>query len=141
MSDDTILRPVLLIDDSHEDLFVAKRLLVRAGVKHPIVTIDGGAEAVAFLRASALPGAHGLRPLAVFCDQKMPGQDGFDVLGWARQHRPLASLPFYILASEPDELGIARSRELGANDYLIKFPTPDIFRRIVESAEKLPSLV
>src|SRR4051812_1939014 len=91
-------RPVLLIDDSHEDLFLAKRLFARSASKRPIVTIDGGEEAIVFLRAATLPGAEELRPCIIFCDVKMPIQNGFDVLEWVRTQKSLDDIPFFMLS-------------------------------------------
>ena len=127
-------RPILLIDDSHEDLFLCKRLLARAGVTHPIVTIDGGDEAIVFLRAAILPQSTELMPFVIFCDVKMPGQNGFDVLTWVRAQRPLDHVPVYILSGAGLDTDRARALELGATDYLVKFPTPDVFQRLIERA-------
>jgi CheY-like chemotaxis protein len=126
-----LLRPVLLIDDSHDDLFITKRLLARAGVKHPIVTVDGGAEAIVFLRASALQGAEDLLPCIIFCDVRMPIQNGFDVLTWARKHKQLKNVPFFMLSGGDTDGDRARAAELGATGYLIKFPPPDDFVRLI----------
>jgi CheY-like chemotaxis protein len=129
-------RPILLIDDSHEDLFLCKRLLSRSGVTHPIVTVDGGEEAIVFLRAAILPQSNDLLPFLIFCDVKMPGQNGFDVLGWIRGQRQLDSVPRYILSGAGLETDRARAIELGATDYLVKFPTPDVFQKIIAEAER-----
>jgi two-component system chemotaxis response regulator CheY len=123
---------VLLIDDSHEDLFLVKRLLSRAGVKHPIVTIDGGEEAVVYLRACLAPGAAGLTPAVVFCDVKMPGHDGFSVLEWARQHVALRGVPFFILSGGDLEEDRARALGLGATGYLVKFPNGEQLKAILK---------
>lgn len=128
------LRPILLIDDSHEDLFLCKRLLARSGVSHPIVTVDGGEEAIVFLRAAILPQSTELLPFVIFCDVKMPGQNGFDVLRWVRDQRELDRVPFYILSGAGLESDRLRSQELGATDYLVKFPTPDVFQRLIAAA-------
>lgn len=126
--------PVLLIDDSHEDLFMAKRLLARTGIKHPIVTIDSGDEAIVFLRASMLPGAEQLLPCIVFCDVRMPGQSGFDVLKWVRQQKPLEKLPFVMLTGENHDTDKARAAQLGATGYLVKFPTPEKLQNAIDAA-------
>ena len=128
-------RPILLIDDSHEDLFLCKRLLARAGVTHPIVTVDGGEEAIVFLRAAVLPESNALLPLVIFCDVKMPGHNGFDVLRWIRSQRQLDRVPVYILSGADLESDGARAKELGASAYLVKFPTPDVFQRLIADAE------
>lgn len=128
------LRPVLLIDDSHEDLFLAKRLLARAGVTHPIVTIDNGDEAIVYLRAAGLPQARELLPVVIFCDIKMNGRSGFDVLKWARTQAALREVPFYMLSGADLEVDRRRAEALGATGYLAKFPVPDALKRIVAGA-------
>lgn len=125
-------RPVLLIDDSHEDLFLIKRLLARAGIKQPIVTVDGGEEAIVFLRAAALPAAEDLLPCAIFCDVKMPKQNGFDVLEWVRSEKALNGVPVIMLTGGDVPADRERARELGAARFLVKFPTPDVLREIID---------
>jgi CheY-like chemotaxis protein len=127
-------RPILLIDDNHEDLFLTKRLLARSGLKHPIITIDDGEEAIAFLRASLVPGATGLLPCAVFCDIRMPKIDGFDVVKWARAQEGLAKTPIVMLTGGDVPEDRAKAAALGANHFLVKFPTPDVLKNIVDQA-------
>lgn len=128
-------RPVLLIDDSHEDLFLAQRLLARAEIQHPVVTIDGGEQALDYLRAAAAADAGTRLPVVVFCDIKMPVQNGFDVLTWVRGQEPLKKLPFFILSGANLEADKARAKTLGADGYLVKFPTSDTFREIIQSVD------
>lgn len=127
------LRPILLIDDSHEDLFLTKRLLARAGVSQPIITIDDGEEAIAFLHAAISPGAIGLLPSAVFCDIRMPKVNGFEVVTWARQQPALAATCFTMLTGGDVPEDRDRAQALGANHFLVKFPTPDVLKAIVEA--------
>lgn len=126
------LQPILLIDDNHEDLFLTKRLLSRAGVKHPIITIDDGEEGIAFLRACTVPDASALKPCVVFCDIRMPKIDGFDVVKWARSQSALADVPIVILTGGDVPEDRARAKALGATHFLVKFPTPDVLKTIVE---------
>lgn len=128
------VRPVLLIDDSHEDLFLTKRLLVRTGIKHPIVTVDGGEEALVFLRAATLPGADELMPCLIFCDVRMPKVGGFEVLKWARGQPGLARTTFVILTGGDMPEDREQARRLGADHFLVKFPPVDVLRRIITGA-------
>ena len=125
-------RPVLLIDDCHEDLFLTKRLLSRAGVKQPIVTVDGGEEAIVFLRAATLPGAEELVPCAIFCDIKMPKQNGFDVLEWVRTQKALKDVMFVMLSGGNVPADRAKATQLGASAFLVKFPAPDDLRKVID---------
>lgn len=129
------LRPVLLIDDSHEDLFLAKRLLTRAGVAHPIVTINDGDEAIAYLRAAGRPEGGELLPFIVFCDVKMNGRSGFEVLAWARAEPKLKLVPFYMLSGADLEVDRQRAAELGATGYLVKFPVAAQFKQLITAAD------
>lgn len=128
-------RPVLLIDDNHEDLFLIKRLLARAGVKGPIVTIDDGEEAEVFLRASLTAGAADLMPRCVFCDVKMPKLNGFELLKWMRQQKPLAKTTFCLLGGNDAPADEERAFKLGADHCLTKFPSADILKKIVDPAD------
>lgn len=127
---------MLLIDDSHEDLFLAKRLLARAGVNHPVVTLDDGEEAMAYLRAAGRPNAGDQLPLVIFCDVKMDGRSGFDVLKWVRAQGSLHGVPFYMLSGADLEIDRQRAAELGATGYLAKFPRPEVLQRIIEDARR-----
>ena len=129
------LRPVLLIDDSHEDLFFAKRLLIRAGITHPILTRHDGDEAIAFLRAAGRPDGGELLPFIIFCDVKMNGRSGFEVLGWARSEPKLKPVPFYMLSGADLEVDRQRAAELGATGYLVKFPLAAQFKQIITTAD------
>lgn len=124
----------MLIDDSHEDLFLIKRLLARAAVKQAIVTVDGGEEAIVFLRATTLKGAEELIPLAIFCDVKMPKQNGFDVLEWVRSQKALKQVPFIMLSGGNVPADRARALQLGANEFLGKFPPPEALRKVIDDA-------
>jgi CheY-like chemotaxis protein len=106
-------------------------MLSRAGVRHPVVPIDGGEEAIAYLRACLTPGAGGLKPAAIFSDIKMPKLDGFAVLEWVQKHTALRATPFFILCGGGVPEDQERARELGATDYLVKFPSGDELKRIL----------
>ncbi len=127
-------RPVLLIDDSHEDLFLTKRLLARAEVQRPIVTVDDGEEAIIFLRAATLAGASDLLPCCIFCDVKMPKMSGFLVLKWAREQNLLMKTTFAILTGGDVPEDREKAANLGADYFLVKYPSPTVFKQVLEKA-------
>jgi CheY-like chemotaxis protein len=132
----TLHRPILLIDDNDEDLFLIKRLLARTDLKRPIVTVDSGEEAIVFLRACALPGAGDLLPWVVFCDIRMPKVDGFEVVKWARSQPPFAITPFIMLSGGNVPEDREKATAVGANHFLVKFPSADDLRKVVETFGK-----
>jgi CheY-like chemotaxis protein len=126
-------QPVLLIDDSHEDLFLVKRRLVEAGLKRPIMTIDDGEEAMAFLRLAIESAGARMVPCAIFCDVRMPRVGGFDLLKWIRNQPALTHTLFVVLTGGDVPEDRARAEQLGANHFLVKFPEAEVFKRILES--------
>ena len=58
----------------------------------------------------------------VLVDLRMPGADGFDVIGMLRANADTAHVPIILLSSEDDAESKARAFALGANDYLVKWP-------------------
>lgn len=72
------VRPIVLVDDSDIDLFVAARCHERSRILNPLVLLRGGAPFLAFLeerRCRKLP-----PPALVLLDLDMPGLDGLTVL-------------------------------------------------------------
>lgn len=125
----------MLIDDSQEDLFLAKRLFDRAGISSPVMTMSSGDDAIAFLHAASQPDSTQPLPFVIYCDVKMPAQSGFDVLQWVRNHSTLRHLPFFMLSGADLESDKERAQQLGATGYLAKFPTPDLIKQTIDSAQ------
>ncbi|TWI66623.1 response regulator receiver domain-containing protein [Pseudoduganella lurida] len=64
------------------------------------------------------------RATIVLVDLRMPGVDGFGVLGSLRADPRTEHLPIVLLSSEHDAEVKVRAFEAGANDYLVKWPHP-----------------
>jgi len=59
-------------------------------------------------------------PGIILLDLILPGQDGFMVLASLKQDSKTKKIPVIILSNLGQESDIARGRELGAVDYLVK---------------------
>lgn len=121
--------PILLVDDSADDLLLTEQLLGKAGVHNPILTACGGEEAIALLR----PPISRL-PFLILCDVRMPKVDGFDVLKWVRNQPHLTGLYFAMHTGGNVPADRARASHLGANEFLVKFPQVAQLRKIVHEA-------
>jgi CheY-like chemotaxis protein len=121
------LQPLVVIDDHHEDLFILKRLLIRAGVKNPFVSFDHADAAKRFLEAAMRTPETQLIPVAICCDKRMPGCDGFEFLKWVRHQPALATMPFYLLTSAVEPKDRERAAKFGATQFLEKFPSEQFF--------------
>ena len=60
------------------------------------------------------------RPAAIVCDMIMGQMHGFEVLQQLRQHPELATTPIIAASAKAYPTDIARARELGVTDYLVK---------------------
>lgn len=120
--------PVIAIaDDDPNDVFILRRLLIKAGVPNPLRVFEDGEDLVAYLKVCADKKSDESLPGLVFLDIKMPRLDGFEVLRWIRNQSVLQALPVVILSGSDEPRDLKRARELGASHYLIKHPPPEIF--------------
>ena len=107
--------------------------------RHKILLIDDeemGAELVAQMVAddgdldfasvsdprAALAAARERRPTILLVDLRMPVIDGFEVIRLLRQDGPDPDVPIIMLSSEDDPVLKVKGFEIGANDYLVKWP-------------------
>ena len=132
------IQPLLLVDDSPEELMLLQIGLKRAGIGLPQVAVNSGNEALDFLLGRGLYSARdtSLLPRLTLMDLNMPGKSGLDVLREIRDHPRLSSMKVVIFSSsdEPDE--IVRAHDLGANSFICKPLTAigmrDVIRQISE---------
>ena len=135
MSSPSILPPIVVAEDSADDLFFLKRRLTQAGIQNPVVSFENGRKAVEFLqRIDAAGSESSPRPCLIFLDIKMPLMSGLEVLEWARDQPALASIPSVVLSGSTAESDIARVRELGASEYLIKPAAIEVLAAIARRA-------
>lgn len=131
---DPASQPILVADDDEDDVFFIQRLIKRTGVANPVKVFDDGTEVVNYLGARAAA-AHGHRrtPLLLFLDLRMGGLGGFGFLEWARTQKQLMPLTMVVLSNSNDPQDVARSLELGAHRYLVKYPCAQTISTIVRS--------
>ncbi|OLC08799.1 MAG: two-component system response regulator [Gemmatimonadetes bacterium 13_1_40CM_70_11] len=128
---------ILLVEDNPDDVLLIRRAFQKAGIGNPVVAVEHGDEAVAYLDGT---GAYADRqrypiPALVLLDLKLPRRSGLEVLGWVRQHEGLKRLPIVVLTSSRDEGDINKAYDLGANSYLVKPVAFDELLRLVRSVE------
>ncbi len=126
--------PILVVDDEPEDTYFVRRALKAAGIPNPVIGCGDGEEAVSFLESARFGGQF---PCLIFLDLKMPRMNGFEFLTWIRSHPEFAGLKVVMLSSSELEEDRARALALGAHDYLVKFPSPEVLAKMI--AEALPA--
>lgn len=140
LNSESPVRPILLADDNTEDLFFLRRKLARIGVTNPIVSVEDGFEAIRVLKACGrTAGAPNLVPCILFLDINMPGVTGFSVLAWLRANDALNSVKVVMVSDSGEPCDIQLATELGANAYLIKYPSSESLAKVLSDLD--PSIV
>jgi CheY-like chemotaxis protein len=138
MNDAGILPPLMLVDDEDDDVLLIARRLKQAGIAHPLIHFRNGGDAFMFLKQFCPPAETRIQlPKVMFLDVNMPGLSGFDVLIWARQQAALDTMKIVMLSGANEEYDAAIAAKLGADDYLVKFPDPQVFADLIASSSPL----
>ena len=135
--------PILVVDDSKDDVFLLCRAFTRAGLDPSLIHVRDGEEAVDYLS-----GENGFTdrsryplPRLMLLDIKMPKLDGFDVLRWLLTRKDLEKIPVVMLSSSFQQEDVVRAKVLGATDYLTKPTGFEGFTQVVQTiaSKWLPS--
>ncbi len=127
--------PVLIVDDSTDDVFLLCRAFKRAGLEPSLVHVRDGEEAVNYLSGENCFTDRSRYPLPglVLLDIKMPKLDGFDVLRWLLTRRDLEKIPVVIFSSSFEQEDVDQAKFLGATDYFTKPAGPEGFDKVVQT--------
>lgn len=129
------LRPILLIEDSPQDLELTLAALAKCQLANEIVVTRDGAEGLDYLyRRGACAGRHVGDPAVVLLDLKLPKVDGLEVLSQVKSDPNLRHIPIVMLTSSREEQDLVRSYELGVNAFVVK---PVDFREFFEAIQDL----
>lgn len=135
MKADQLPAPVVIVDDNEDDTLLLTRQLRLAGIKNPVLQFRNGGDAFIFLKQFCVTGKpRGGLPLAVFLDVNMQGLSGFDVLAWARQQPQLQPMKILMLSGANETWDAQIAAKLGADEYLEKFPAPEVLRDLLAQA-------
>ena len=122
---------ILHVEDDLNDQFLVKMALKNIGVTDPVLAVGDGEEAVRYLTGN---GNFADRrkfpyPTVLMIDLKMPKMNGFELLGYLKQHPDLMVVPTVVFSSSTDRNDIANAFLLGANAYHVK---PLIFETMAQ---------
>ena len=113
---------LMIVDDDVNDLFLIERGFRAVGVTGPIHTINGGVEAIAYMKGE---GKYSDRtaytyPTFITTDLNMPDADGFAVLEHLKNNPEWAVIPTVVLSSSNDLDDIKKAYMLGCSSYHVK---------------------
>lgn len=126
-------RVVLIVDDDATDILFTEHAVAASGAPVAVQSALGAENALNCLRGFLSRGEP--LPVLVLLDIKMPGMDGFEFLEAVRADPSLHQLRAVMHSSSDDPGDIRRARELGAADYLRKYPTPAQLASLLSSAQ------
>jgi DNA-binding response OmpR family regulator len=128
--------PILAVEDEESDRIILRLAFERAKLLCLLVILRDGQEVVDYLSGNGPyedRAAHP-RPALIVLDLKMPGMNGFDVLGWLAKQADFKELPAVVLSSSGDEFDRNKARELGARDYFVK---PHSLGELIKIAQQM----
>jgi CheY-like chemotaxis protein len=121
------MKPVLLVEDEADDIFIMQRAWKKAGFENPLQVVKDGQKAVAYISGKGEFADRGKYPIPclMLLDIKLPYLSGLEVVEWLRSCQPHASIPAVFLTSSANDMDIEQAYRLGGNAYLVKPPTPE----------------
>jgi two-component system, response regulator len=126
---------VLYAEDDPDDRLLARLAHRDSGAPNPLVFVDDGEEALAYLRCTGrYLDLAPLRPGIVLLDLNMPGIGGLETLRIMRSDPDLRRIPVVILTTSAAAGDIKSSYEAGANSYIVK---PAAFAKLVDLFQSL----
>ena len=128
-SDDVDPVPVLVVDDSEDDVLLLKEAFADCPLIDVIAAVEDGETALQYMRGEAsFAGAP--RPAIILLDINMPRMNGFEVLAEMRADTRLAQTPVIMLTTSKQESDILRAYSDGACSYISKPVNFDRMRAI-----------
>lgn len=113
---------ILIVEDDPDAAFLIRRLLDRSGITASTEVVTDGEQAIAYLeKCQATVGCQ--LPDLLLLDLNLPRCNGFSVLAWIRAQPALEHLRIIVMSSSNWPADVQRARELGADDYLEKYPS------------------
>ena len=118
---ETIIKNILLVDDSANDVTLIKAALKDVHFGNEIIVAEDGEEAIDFLyRKGKYAGYEGGKPVFILLDIKMPFMDGIEVLKIIRADAAFNHIPVIMLTSSRDTNDLQDCYNNGANSFVVK---------------------
>jgi CheY-like chemotaxis protein len=128
--------PILLVEDSDDDVLLMERALRETGIANPLHRVASGQEAIDYLSGIG-PFADRENfplPCMVLLDLQLPFKNGIEVLQWIRSQPALQTLIVIVLTSSAHRKDVTAAYAMGARSYLVK---PATARQLTELVEAL----
>lgn len=128
---ETLVRPILLIEDNPMDVDLTRRAFARNNLVNPIEVARDGEEALAYLARWA---AGAPLPIVILLDLNLPKIHGLTVLQRLKSHPTGCAIPVIVLTSSAEDRDTKLAYQSGANSYIVK---PVNFTNFMEVAKQI----
>ncbi len=126
-------KTILLAEDNPRDVELTLAALAESRLPHDIVVSRDGAEVLDYLYTRGLHAARPSgNPMLILLDLKMPKVDGLEVLRTIKSDERLKLIPVVMLTSSREEHDLIQSYGLGANAYVVKPVSFEVFVRALK---------
>lgn len=133
----TIVKNILLVDDSVNDVTLIKAALADANFGNDIIVAEDGVEALDFLyHRGKFAGYAGCKPIFILLDIKMPLMNGIEVLKIIRSDPEFNLVPIIMLTSSADTQDLQDCYDSGANSFVVKPVNVSSFMQVVKELGK-----
>lgn len=126
---------ILIADDDPNDLMFIQGAFRAVGVTSQIRTVDGGVEAIAYLKGEGIYSDRSVYayPDFLVTDLKMPEVDGFGVLEFLKRNSKAPQILSVMLSGSADDDDIRKAYRLGASAYHLKPSSTTDLRILVKA--------
>lgn len=128
---------ILLVDDSEDDVLLARKVFATLNLPHVLHVAMNAAQALDYLNCS---GKHSDRkktpPDLLLLDINMPGMDGLELLKTLKAHKDHKKIPVIILTTSASRDDIRKSFENGAASFITKPNSFDAYRDLMTQFSK-----
>lgn len=123
---------ILIADDDADDRFLLQSVFDECGMTNPTVYVKDGLELIEYIRHSNNGYLVGL----ILLDLNMPRMDGREVLKILKSEPHLRKIPVVVLTTSKAEKDINDCYDLGANCYIAKPSSFDVFNDTITTLIK-----
>ncbi len=133
---------ILLVDDSEDDVLMAREVFSRLSFPHSLSVASNACLALEYLRrAGRHAGRTGPQPDLILLDINMPGMDGFELLRTLKADPELRKIPVIMLTTSSSSDDVRRSYECGAASFITKPGDFKSFSALMEGFSRYWTLI
>lgn len=123
---------ILIADDDADDRFLLQSVFEECGLPNPTVYVKDGLELIEYIQRSNNDNLVGL----ILLDLNMPRMDGREVLKILKSEPQLRKIPVVVLTTSKADRDINDCYDLGANCYIAKPSSFDVFTDTISTLIK-----